>query len=398
LRRQPAHVAMFTVPAAGHVHPSLEIVRELVARGHRVTYTVTEEFAPAVAAVGGEPVLHTTTLPTGDEDRGFPEDDIVASITMFLNEAVHVLPQMASAYQDDRPDLVLYDVFGYPGLRLAHRWGVSAVQISPSFVPWKGQEEELAPMIEAIRKDPRGIEYQRRFAAWLAEEGITTEPYEWARRPERSVVTIVKALQPHADLVDESVHTFVGPCLGDRSHQDGWRRPADARKVLLISLGSAFNNVPGFYRACFEAFGGLDGWHVVLSTGRRTDVSALGPAPANFELHPWIPQLDVLREADAFVTHAGMGGTMEGLVCGVPMVAVPQAVDQFLNAASIASLGVGRHLPKEEATPDGLREAVLSVAADPAVAGRLGELREEISAAGGARRAADVIESFLVLD
>jgi UDP:flavonoid glycosyltransferase YjiC (YdhE family) len=41
-----------TVPAAGHIHPSLEIMRELAARGHRVTYTVTEEFAAAVEAVG----------------------------------------------------------------------------------------------------------------------------------------------------------------------------------------------------------------------------------------------------------------------------------------------------------------------------------------------------------
>jgi UDP:flavonoid glycosyltransferase YjiC (YdhE family) len=73
------------VPAAGHIHPSLEIVRELTVRGHRVTYTVTDEFAAAVEAVGAEPV--------------------------------HVLPQVEAAYEDDRPDLVLYDIGGWPGGR-----------------------------------------------------------------------------------------------------------------------------------------------------------------------------------------------------------------------------------------------------------------------------------------
>src|SRR5256885_1326114 len=33
-----AHIAMVGTPLVGHVLPSLEIIRELVARGHRVTY------------------------------------------------------------------------------------------------------------------------------------------------------------------------------------------------------------------------------------------------------------------------------------------------------------------------------------------------------------------------
>jgi MGT family glycosyltransferase len=393
--RKPAHIAMFTVPAAGHVHPSLEIVRELVSRGHRVTYTATEEFAPAVAAVGAQPVPHTTTLPSEANGAEYPADDDIAAMTMFLDEAVHVLPQAEAAYRNDRPDLVLYDIGGWPGLRLANRWGVPAVQISPTYVAWRGCEELMTPVVEARRKDPRGVAYYERFAAWLAEDGIDEDPDRWVAFPKRSIVTIPKALQPHADLVDENVYTFVGPGLGDRSHQDEWQRPAGAGKVLLISLGSAYNNEPGFYRECLEAFGGLDGWHVVLNTGRRTDRGALGPVPGNFELRPWIPQLAILRQADVFVTHAGMGGTMEGLACGVPMVAVPRAVDQFANADAIATLGVGLHLPMEEATAPSLREAVLSLAADPEVARRSREVRAEVRAAGGAPRAATLIETCL---
>ena len=50
-----AHIAMFCIAAHGHVNPSLEVVRELVARGHRVTYAIPHAFAELVARPGREP-------------------------------------------------------------------------------------------------------------------------------------------------------------------------------------------------------------------------------------------------------------------------------------------------------------------------------------------------------
>ncbi len=165
--------------------------------------------------------------------------------------------------------------------------------------------------------------------------------------------------------------------------------------MLLVSLGSAFTDRPAFYRACLEAFGGLPGWHVVLQIGRHTDRAALGEVPAGVEVHRWVPQFDVLAQADAFVTHAGTGGASEGLFHGVPMIAVPQAVDQFANADSLVALGVARRLDTEDATPGALRSALLELTGDPAVAGRLAEQRAAARAEGGTARAADLVEAEL---
>ncbi|MDQ1007596.1 MGT family glycosyltransferase [Streptomyces sp. V4I23] len=210
----------------------------------------------------------------------------------------------------------------------------------------------------------------------LAENGITTHPDRFVGRPRRSVVLIPRALQPNADRVDESVYSFVGACHGDRRDQGEWQRPADAEKVVLVSLGSTFTKQPAFYRECVKAFGDLPGWHLVLQIGRYVDVAELGELPSNVEVHSWVPQLSVLRQADAFVTHAGAGGSQEGLATGTPMVAVPQAVDQFGNADMLVGLGVARRLSTEEATAHDLREAVLSLVSDPEVGERLARIRE----------------------
>lgn len=391
-----AHIAMFSIAAHGHVNPSLEVIRELVARGHRVSYAIPPAFAEKVAVTGAEPVLYTSTLPTDEDDPEVWGTELIDNIEPFLNDAIQALPQLAEAFAGDEPDLVLHDITSYPAPVLAHRWGVPAVSLSPNLVAWEGYEEEVAePMTAELKASERGKAYYARFTAWLTENGIDTHPDRFAGRPRRSIVLIPRVLQPNADRVDESVYSFVGACQGERADQGEWTRPADAEKVLLVSLGSAFTKQPDFYRECVKAFGDLPGWHVVLQIGKFVDAADIGPVPANVEVHNWVPQLAILKQADAFITHAGAGGSQEGLATATPMVAVPQAVDQFGNADMLASLGVARHVPMEEATAETLREAVLALAGDPEVARRVDGIKESMATEGGTMRAADLIEAEL---
>ncbi|MDQ0940004.1 macrolide-inactivating glycosyltransferase [Streptomyces sp. V1I1] len=392
---QRAHIAMFSIAAPGHVNPSIEVIRELVARGHRLSYAIPASYADKVAATGAEPVIYTSTLPTEDEPELWGTE-LIDNIGPFLNDAIQVLPQLAAAFEGDEPDLVIHDITSYPAVVLAHRWGVPAISLSPNLVAWEGYEEEVAgPMFAELKASERGQAYYARFCAWLAENGIDTHPDPFVGRPARSIVLIPKALQPHADRVDESVYSFVGACQGDLKEQGEWQRPAGADKVLLVSLGSAFTKQPAFYRECVKAFGDLPGWHVVLQIGRYVDESELGEVPANVEVHRWVPQLAILRQADAFITHAGAGGSQEGLATATPMVAVPQAVDQFGNADMLVGLGVACRLDSETATADELREAVLGLTGDPEVARKLKEIGVGMASEGGTMRAADLIEAEL---
>ncbi|GGU46819.1 macrolide-inactivating glycosyltransferase [Streptomyces albospinus] len=391
---------MFSIAAHGHVRPNLGVVRELVDRGHRVTYAVPPAFADLVAATGAEPRPWTTTLPTDESPESWGAE-LIDHLELFLDDGVQALPQLIAAYEGDIPDLVLYDTAAYPAPLLAHRWGVPAIQLTPHLVAWDGHEEEAGAAIRAQLLDTeRGRAYYARFRIWLDDHGMTglTDPDRLASRPRRAVVLIPRAMQPNADRVDETVFTFVGSCGDDGPGAGDWQRPADlapGTKVLVISLGSVFTDSPDFYRTCIAAFGGLTDWHVVMQIGKFVDPSELGEIPGNFAVSDWIPQPAVLRRADAFITHAGMGGSQEGLANGVPMVCVPQAADQFMNADTLQALGVARHLPKEEATAEALRDAVLSLVGDPAVAATAERIRREMADEGGSRRAADLVEAQL---
>ncbi|MEG3626910.1 macrolide-inactivating glycosyltransferase [Streptomyces poriticola] len=392
----PAHIAMFSIAAHGHVNPSLEVIRELVARGHRVTYAIPPALAEKVAATGAEPRLWHSTLPGPDADPEAWGTTLLDHVEPFLDDAVQALPQLIEAYEGDEPDLVLHDIGSYPARVLAHRWGVPAVSLSPTYVAWDGYEKEVGePVWEEPRKTERGRAYYARFHSWLEGNGITLDPDPFVGRPDRSIVLIPRALQPNADRVDETVYSFVGACQGDRGAEGDWQRPAGAEKVALVSLGSAFTKQPAFYRECVEAFGDLPGWHLVLQIGRHVDPAELGDVPDTVEVRSWVPQLAILQQADLFVTHAGAGGSQEGLATATPMIAVPQAVDQFGNADLLQALGVARRLDTEEATGEALRAAALELVGDPEVAGRLEGIQAQMAEEGGTRRAADLIEAEL---
>ncbi|MEV0151321.1 MULTISPECIES: macrolide family glycosyltransferase [unclassified Nonomuraea] len=390
MTRRRAHIAMVGIPAVSHVLPSLEVLRELVARGHRVTYANDPAVGDLIAATGAELVPCTSLLPVADNN--WP-DDPIAAMTLFLDDAVQALPQLRAAYDHDRADLYLYDIGAYAARALAETQDRPTLQLSPTFVAWKGYDQEVAAHLWQL---PGADAYRAKFAQWLIDSGAsTTDVDTFSGLPARVLALIPRAMQPHADQVDADRVTFVGPCYGPRGEEDGWTRPADAENVLLISLGSAYTRQPEFYRQCLAAFGDLPGWHVVLQIGRHTDARELGPVPSNVEVHSWVPQRAILEQADAFVTHAGMGGCGEGLLAGVPMIAVPQAAEQFLNADRLVELGVARRIDTPDATAETLRTALTELVADTEVARRSAALQADARAEGGTTRAADLIEHLL---
>ncbi|MGD3106993.1 macrolide family glycosyltransferase [Streptomyces sp. YGL11-2] len=389
---RPAHIAMIGTPVVGHVLPSLEIIRELVARGHRVTYANADHVAGLVTDTGAELVRLTSTLPVADSD--WPQDPIAAA-SLFLDEAMAVLPQLRAVYDGAPADLYLYDIGAYAGRALAEAQRRGLVQLSPMHVAWKGAEEEIGAAFSGL---PGGPAHRARFAAWLARCGaVTTNVEEFTARPRRVLALIPRAMQPHADRVDTEAVTFVGPCFGAGEEHGSWMRPAGAEKVLLVSLGgSAYPRQREVYRQCMAAFADLPGWHVVLQIDSGGEPAQLRERiPPNFEVRPWVAPLTILGQVDAWVTHTGMGSSSEGLYAGVPMIAVPHGVEQCLNADRLVELGVARRIDAADVTAAALRTALMELIGDPQVAARSAWLWAEVRTEGGTRRAVDLIEEQL---
>lgn len=396
-----AHIGMASVPAPGHVQPTVEILRRLVARGHRVSYLNDPSFREVVEATGSTLVPYRSVLPAtnhagaGDDDAEDYTGDVIDHLTLFQDEFEAMLPAAHDAFGRDRPDVVLHDIAGVAARIAAEVRGISTLQLSPTYVAWDGYEQDMAELVELLATDPRGKALSARRQAMLDAHGIVADGDGYVGRPERGLVLVPESLQPHADRVDRSVFTFVGPAVRAPDPDAGWSPPPE-RGVVLVSLGTAFTRHPEFYRRCLEALAG-PGRHLVLQIGRHVttdEVTGGGPVPDGVEIRSWVPQREILEHADAFVTHAGMGGSNEGLVTATPMIAVPQDVDQFANADALVAAGVAVRLDSDTATVADLAGALATVTA-PEVRARSRELADDVARGGGAARAVEIIEAMV---
>jgi len=140
------------------------------------------------------------------------------------------------------------------------------------------------------------------------------------------------------------------------------------------------------------------GFHCVISVGSQPDAldflpDGLGALPANVTLRTSVPQVEMLHSyADAFISHAGFNSLQESVLEGVPILAVPQAVDQPANARLAEASGWGRAFlePMTSVTPKGLAEALCEVTGTASAA----PFRAALAAAGaklrgGEKRVAD---------
>jgi len=422
-----ARVVVLPVAASGHVYPTLPLAQALLARGEEVSYCLPDQFMATIAGTGA------VYLPFRSNGRGFAWQPISCEelfVAMPLHQAAlsfEALPQVLGILRAEQPDYLIYDascLWGRLAARILH---LPAVRFHTSFV----LNEQIGPVFSALLDQAdRATITRTAEGPWLGDDDQITfrravehlcATYDqppislqsfFAEAEPLNLAPIPPAFQPGVQHFDAR-YRFIGPSLAPREESDESLMAQLTRQpTLYISLGSVCNRETGFIRSCFAAFGGTDPaipepgrspeeraqgdeppWQVVLSSG-AINMATVGRIPENFIVRQFVPQLEVLQQATAFLTHGGMNSVMEALWYGVPMVVVPQMTEQAVTARRVDELGLGLSLERSEVTPESLREAVRRVASDRQMQARVQRMQETVRNMGGAQAAADAVIEF----
>ncbi|MEV4410822.1 glycosyltransferase [Catellatospora sp. NPDC049609] len=163
---------------------------------------------------------------------------------------------------------------------------------------------------------------------------------------------------------------------------------------ILVSLSSIFyGGQTGVLQSIMDAVADLP-VRVVLTTGNATaprDVRA----PANVEVHGFVPHADILPTVSLVVGHAGHSTTMLALAHDLPLVLIPMTPmgDQPDVARAVAAQGAAEVL-KKSASVAQIRAAIVRMLADGPHRVAAAGLGARIRAADGADTAADLIEQL----
>ncbi len=394
-------VLVFNLSGHGHVNPTLAVVQELTARGEEVIYYLTDDFKHKIQSTGAtfrryEPVAK-------EQRQSLPSDSFPPLSEVFsriLREGLQVIiPQLLDEVRAEQPNYIIYDSLCLWGKVLTKILQVPAIAFHSTYA--SNEHLNLFKVFASHNSQASPPTTEPMTALGSDVEQLCTtygiqpfEPSDLLLHDELfNIVCMPRAFQPAGDTFDERF-VFVGPTISLRTETNDF--PLDRlgeQPVLYISLGTAYNNWLDFFQMCLTAFEGQP-WQVVMSIGTKIDRSALGSIPNNFIVDAYVPQLAVLEHTDVFVTHGGMNSVMEALYYGVPLVAIPQMLEQAITAERVAQLGLGVAIEKTAVTQSTLLSAVTTVANDPQFREKAQRMQEVVRSAGGYEQAADAILQF----
>ena len=386
-------IMWFCIPAHGHTNPTLEVVRELVKRGHEVRYYSFEEFREKIESTGARYVPcdgFLTPLDKASEKRMRQVSTTEMSVRSFEITA-QIDGMLAGEIAEFQPDLIVSDSACFWGKLTALKHGLPMVCSTTTFAfnressqYMKSSFAELADIVLGMPRVSRAMQALRP----LGYEVKSPLDIVQNRNDTDTIVYTSARFQPCAESFDKAHYRFVGPSVKDTpiARQEG------QRPFIYVSLGTVINDRPDFYRQCVEAVRGED-MELLISCGRAFDRASLGRLPENVQVLNYVNQMEILAKADLFITHCGMNSASEGLYMAVPELLFPLTGEQRAVARRVSETGAGRLLTeKEAARPDALRTAIKSAIADKALHDAAAEMRKDFLSCGGAKAAADFVE------
>lgn len=416
-------------PTVGHTNALRAIGSELRARGHRTSFAIVRTRVPR-PDWWPEPVRAATTLPAAIEAEGAPvlpltpalstlwhaarltratgQAELEIALTLFTGGLEAQAREIAAHARRIDAAVVVADYLmpaallgarlaGRPYVALYHSALPFPAEGAPPFgttLPAEARGTETWNQAEA-RLDRMGALFDRRIATAARRLGVPSAGEHLLQRPMSPVLNLLAtapALEPGLLPLDGPV-VMTGPCLASAPALDDEGRsvleslPMGVRRVY-VSLGTVFNDKPEVYRALI-AGAAATGAHVIVSAGASLEALASLRGPT-VQLFRRVPQVQLLAQVDAVITHGGNNTVQECLGAGRPMVVVPFGGDQAANARRVERLGVGVHLPPPSLSADTVRAALAGLFA-PAVVARAAALSGALAGYAGVRAAVDAI-------
>jgi len=339
----------------GSLHPLIALAREAKAGGHEVAIATDEMqrslierldflFFAAGTNARSETLRRHPDIPIPPvDDRSMRQ----VRQLMFAGVLVELmLPGLLDACRSWLPDIVVR-------AHLALAPYIAAEELD---IPHATIEEAAAGELtshEAMFAEP--------LARWRRERGLSPDPDLASLRRYLWLVPFPPSLR-HDEAPFGLTARRIQPLIFNESQASpapGWLDALPAGRLVHVSLGTVAQR-PELLRIIVDGLAG-EPYTVVLATGTPAMAEALGTLSSNVIAVPFAPHSLLLPRCDAFITHAGAGGLITGIMTGLPMVFVPLFGDQPPNAMCAAKAGTGIVLETSTLTAKSVRDATRAV-------------------------------------
>jgi UDP:flavonoid glycosyltransferase YjiC (YdhE family) len=380
-------VLFTTQPLSGHWHPLVPFARALEDAGHEVAFATAPAFCTTVSANG----FHCFPVGTDetDEEHRARRESVAALDGDFDRPAAmwtryfaglwadRTLPDLLAVARRWRPDVLVRDMVEIAGCVAADSLGIphAALQVA-AYRP--ALHTAIAPNLDRLR----------------AAAGLPAAPPVETLHRYLLLCPVPASYQDPTNPLPPTAHhvRHVSFNASAEERLPAWveQLPRDAPTVYA-TLGTVHNNETHIMRAILDGLRG-EPLNLVATTGRNIEPAIFGEQPGNVHIERYIPQSLLLPHCDLVINHGGSGTVRDAINHGLPMVIVPVAADQHVNAKRCADLRVARVVPSDNRTPEAIREATHEVLHNPIYRRNAKRLRDEMDALPGPEHVVGLLE------
>ncbi|GAB6435908.1 MULTISPECIES: macrolide family glycosyltransferase [Bacillus] len=388
------NILMVNFPAEGHVNPTLSLVKAFTEQGDHVHYITTEHFKGRIEDLGATVYTHPDLLKEISIDSETPYG-LSSFFRVHVQTSLYILQITKQLCENIHFDFVIYDIFG-AGELVKEYLQIPGIVSSPIFlIPTEFLETLPFHPNAEMPFHPDEISEQ---LLYRLEREFGVKPKNnlqfMHNKGDITLVYTSRYFQPNSDSFREN-NIFIGPSISKRKTNVEF--PLESlkdKKVIYISMGTLLEGLEPFFNTCIDAFSDFDGL-VVMAIGDRNDRSKIKKAPGNFIIASYVPQTEVLSEADIFITHGGMNSVHDAIYFKVPFVIIPHDKDQPMIAQRLTELEAAHRLLKEHVNVRTLKEAVSDVLSNEKYKHGIRKLNNSFLECGGPKEAIAVITSLL---
>jgi MGT family glycosyltransferase len=412
-------IVFFPEGAFGPTNNCVGIGDVLRARGHRVVFVVEESFAGTLDAKGFEErLMRLGPAPQTPEEPGqFWKDFIRDTAPVFrqstfdqlasfiaptwqalLDGARYADPRLVEIFGELAPDVIVEDnVCAFPAIPASGTPWVRIVSCNPLEI---GDPALPPPFSGLPTADPTDwvrfrAEYARlmsemhaSFSAFCVERGAPPlgELQMIHESPWLNFTLYPSELDYCRSRPLPTTWHNLETCV--RATDEPWISPESDAALIYVSLGSLGSTDVALMRRLVD---------VLARTPYRYVVSK-GPQHQEYELAEnmigaeFLPQVSVLPQVDAVITHGGNNTTTECMWFGKPMLVLPIFWDQHDNAQRVHESGYGLRLETYSFDDEQVLASLSTVLHDTSMRARAEAAGKRLRRRPGTVLAADLIE------
>ena len=447
--QQKKKVFVIAPSGSGHINPISGLVHELCKRPDiECIFYGNTEHRELIEKTGAKFRLYShrniaDAFQNNDHQKKQP-NILSLAFNLMMDSSDGLLPQLLRDSSNEKPDLVLYDSCFFPAkylLNIINRKSpqpMKAVEFYPNIVFSKAMTKDqnvlkfkFSMVFSFIWIFMRQLWLNWKFGMFILN------PFSLftSKSPYPKIISIFPELQPGREDFDSS-YNFVGPCVSEQARSFDLKDDPemksfidlfpekdintssnnDSLKFIYMSLGTLYNDHMHIYEKAIKAVEEFDlkpslhfksaQLRMIISVGdacfnKLNEKISRGELklPKNIIFRPKVPQIDILKRADLFITHCGMNSTCETIKYAVPIIAIPLTGDQPINAIRVCDqMSLGVRLDPLNLKVDEFADSIDLVLSNDKFRNNVKELAKVSTKYSGQIEATQVVVDYLKLE